>query len=95
MIDVLIFAQIVFYFSASIAIIVIGVLLSFSVYHLVRVSRHLHSIAQSFDQTSHEVKDKLAVALDNLERLPVFSFLFKSRDKSKKSGRSKSNSRGN
>ncbi|TSC81851.1 MAG: hypothetical protein G01um101420_764 [Parcubacteria group bacterium Gr01-1014_20] len=89
MIDVLIFAQIVFYFSASIAIIVIGVLLVFAIYHLVRVSRHLHSIAESFDQTSHEVKDRLAMALENLERLPVFSFLFKSRDRGHKSGRSK------
>lgn len=90
MIDVLIFAQIVFYLSASIAIITIGVLLCFAVYHLVKVSRHLHSIAKNLDQTSHEVEERLVLVLENLERLPIFSFLFKSNRKSgKQSGRDK------
>ena len=57
--DILIFAQTIFYFSFSLVIIVTGALLVIFLYHVVSISKHLHHGLDNFTEISSGILDKV------------------------------------
>ncbi len=75
--DWLIFAQTFFYFTVSFTIIVFGILSAFVIYQLIFIMKRLKNISDNLDDTTGELKEKIENILENLEKLPFFSFFFK------------------
>ncbi len=87
---VLIFAQTLYYFVVSFAIIVLGALFAIITYHLVYVTKHLRHISDNLDDTSDELKKRIEEVVERLSSLPILSYFLR-RDKphaSHKKGRS-------
>ncbi len=72
-------AQIVFYFTVSGMIIMIGVLCFIIGRHLVRIARSIEALSQNLDHASSEAGERLRDALDALSDLPILSYIFKKR----------------
>ncbi|MBI2023341.1 hypothetical protein HYT01_02130 [Candidatus Giovannonibacteria bacterium] len=88
--DILIYAQTVFYIVASIAIIVVGFMVALVAYHLVGIARSLHKIAEALSEFSEETEELLKDIIHKLMNIPILSFFLKPdmerRRKSKKHG---------
>lgn len=87
--SVLVFAQTLFYFSASIAIIIIGVIFAMAVYHLMRIAKKIHEISDNLSELSEETKKAIEEIIEKLSNLPILSFFVKKKVKkeSKHKGR--------
>jgi len=64
--DLLSFAQTFFYFSLSLAIIVVGALLSIFLYHAAAVSKHLHQGFDNITTVSSRILDKVSALFGRL-----------------------------
>lgn len=73
----LILAQTLFYFVASLAIIVFAVLLGMAAYYLIQIARQVQNLSENLNQASDEIKENIQEIFDNLSRIPLLSFLFK------------------
>jgi hypothetical protein len=73
----LIFAEIIFYFTVSLAIIAVGILCATVVYYLVRLARELEEISHNMKLASNEAGERINYILDKLSILPVLSFFLK------------------
>ncbi len=79
----LIFAQTLFYFTVSAAIIAVGVLCAVAAYHLIHITRELEELSHNLNRASSEAGERINDILDRLSDLPVLSyFLKKGRKKS-------------
>lgn len=76
--DVLFYAQTLYYFIASFAIIVLGILFAIITYHLISVSKHLQNISENLDDSSVELKERIEEVIERLSSLPLFSYFLKS-----------------
>lgn len=87
--SVLTFSEILFNLTASIAIIVIGVLIAVAVYHLMHITKKLRHIADNLSDISDNTKEAIEEIIDNLSNLPILSFFMKGKGKkeSKSKGR--------
>ncbi len=74
---VLIVSQIFFYFSVSLAIVVIGVLCIITLFHLVRITKELERISRDFRNASGDVLERIRDIVEMLSELPILSFLLK------------------
>ena len=89
----LVFAQTFYYIVASLAIVVLGMLLSIMAYHIIHITKHLRNISDNLDDTSGELKKRIEEVIERLSSLPILSYFLR-RDKSHvlhKKGRSNSN----
>ena len=73
------FAEIVFYFTVSVAIIVIGILCSIVTYHLIHIARELEKLSSNLSQASSEAGEKINDIIDRLSDLPIFSYFLRKR----------------
>ena len=73
----LILAQTIFYFTASLAIIVFGVLLGIMAYYFIQIARQVQNLSENLNQASDEIKENIKEIFDNLSRIPLLSFLFR------------------
>ncbi len=78
----LIFAQTVFYFTASLAIIVFGVLLGITAYYFIQIARQVQNLSENLNHASDEIKENITEIFDNLSRIPFLSFIFKEKKES-------------
>lgn len=73
----LIFAQTLFYFTISLAIIALAILLGIITYHFIAIAKHLRKLSADLDQASDDVRKNIEEIMDRLSDLPLFSFLLK------------------
>ncbi|MEO8065239.1 MAG: hypothetical protein ABI643_00080 [Candidatus Doudnabacteria bacterium] len=76
-----IFAQTFFFLTASVAIIVCGVLSAIVMYQLIFIMKHLEHISDNLDDTADDLKNRVKDMLDRLEEIPLLSYFFKKRKK--------------
>lgn len=86
----LLFAQILFYFSVSFAVIILAVMIGFVIYHLIKVTKSLEQISENIENASDELHENLKDALTVLGTLPILSFFFKTKKRKEKKGSKKS-----
>lgn len=77
--SVLIFSEIVFYFTVSIAIILTSVLWVVIIYDLLRITRELKKVFHNINIVSNEVGEQILEALNKLSNLPILSYFLKKR----------------
>lgn len=77
--ELFIFAQTLFYLTASVAIMVFGALCMIVIYQAISIMKHLEHISDNLDDTADEVRERIREILDRLEDLPILSYFFKKR----------------
>ena len=82
----LVFSQILFYFSVSITVIILGLMMGVVVYRVIKIAKSLQQISENIEDASDDLGERLEDVLHNLSTLPILSFFFKN----KKRGRAKS-----
>lgn len=75
----LIFAQTVFYFTVSVAIIVIGILCGILTYHLIRIARELEEISHKLNNAAHDAGERIQDVIERLSNVPILSYFLKKR----------------
>ena len=75
--EILLVAQIIYYFTVSFAILVIGVFSIIIVYHLMHITKHLGHIADNIDDASTGLKEEIEDILAALSTLPILSYFLK------------------
>jgi len=75
----LIVAQIVFYFTVSAAIIVVGILCAMVTYRLVRIARELEELSRNLNHASSEAGERINDVIDKLSDVPILSYFLKKR----------------
>lgn len=79
-----IFAQTLFFLTASIALIIIGVFWAVILYQVISLVRRLRRVLDNLDDTAEALKERVSDTLDRLETLPFLSFFFKKKSSRKK-----------
>ena len=77
-------AQTVFYFVASFAIVMIGIILCVIAYYAVQIGKRLRKISENVEKSSDEVRENIKEFFDTLSQIPFVSSFFK-KGRSKKS----------
>lgn len=75
--EFLVLAQIIFYLTVSVAIIVLGVLCAIAAYHLIRTMKHLSNISDTLEGTAKDLKHTIREIIEKLASLPILSYLLK------------------
>lgn len=75
--EVLIFAQTLYYFVVSVAIITLGTLFIIIAYHLIYIAKNLRHISNDFDGMSDELKTRIEEVIERLSSLPILSYFLK------------------
>ncbi len=70
-------SQTIFYFVASFAIIMIGVILGVIAYYTVQIGKRLKKISENVEKSSAEVRENIAELFDKLSEIPFISLFFK------------------
>lgn len=73
--DILIFAQTVFYLVVSLAILCLGIGLSIIAYQLIFVVKNIRSVSKDISDGSEEVKIKVVEIVNRVSQIPFLSFL--------------------
>lgn len=75
----LIFSEIVFNLTISLAVMVVGGLFAVIAYQLISVTRNLKKLSDNLNNASAEAGEKISEALERLSELPIFSYFFRKR----------------
>ena len=75
--EALIVSQTVFYFVASFAIVMIGVILGVIAYYGVQIGKRLQKISENMEKSSADVRENIAELFDKLSEIPFISSFFK------------------
>ena len=87
----LIFAETVFYFTVSLAVIALGVFSAMVTCRLVRIARELEELSINLNHASSEAGERIHDIIDRLSEVPILShFLKKSVPTRNEKGREKS-----
>jgi len=79
-----IFAQTLFFLTASIALIVIGTFWAVVLYQVIALVRRLQRVLDNLDDTADALRERIGDTLDRLETMPFLSFFFKKKASRKK-----------
>lgn len=71
--ELLIFAQTLFYLTVSFAILVLSTLFGLIVYYLMRITKDLSAISNNFSGASDDLRVKLEGILERLSEIPFLS----------------------
>lgn len=86
----LMFAETVFYFTVSAAVIVLGALGAVIAYHLIRIIREFGELFRDLHRAGSVAGERMNDIIDRLSNLPILSYLLKKRPAtSGKKGRGK------
>lgn len=77
----LVFSQILFYFSVSIAVIILGLMMGVVVYRVIKIAKSLQKISENIENASDDLGDRLENILNNLATMPILSFFFKNKNR--------------
>ena len=75
--NALILSQTIFYFSASVAIIVIGIIFSVGTYHLTVIVKELEAITRDIHDFTGDAEERIRDILERLSHVPLLSFFLK------------------
>lgn len=75
----LIFSEIVFNLTISLAVMVVGGLLAVIVYQLISVVRNLKELSDNLNNASEEAGERIREVLERLSEMPIFSYFFRKR----------------
>lgn len=75
--DMLVFAQTLYYLVVSVAIIVLGTLFVVIAYYLISIAKHLGHISDNLDDTSGDLKKRIEEIVERLSSLPILSYFLK------------------
>lgn len=75
----LIFSEIIFNLTISLAVMVVGGLLAIIAYHLISVVQELKELSGNLNSASVEVGERVNDIIDRLSDLPVLSYFLKKR----------------
>lgn len=73
----LMFAEIVFYFTVSLAVITFGVLGAIGTYRLIRIARELEALSRNLNHASSEAGELIHDIIDRLSDVPILSYFLK------------------
>ncbi len=65
--NTLIVSQIIFYFTASIAIIALGILLSYAIYQLIRILKNTRDVSEDISNTYAKTKRKIKKVISSIK----------------------------
>lgn len=74
---VLIVAETIFYFTVSLAIIVIGILVAMVTYHVIHIARELEGLSRNLHNASSEAGERINDIIDRLSDVPFLSYFLK------------------
>ncbi len=77
LITTLIFSQILFYITVSLAIIVLGIMIGLAVYHVIKIAKSLEVISENIENLSSDLQESIEGILEKLSIVPFFSMFFK------------------
>ena len=86
--DILFFAQSIFYVAASIFIVVLGVVFIIIGYYTASIARHVYKISENLTKASAEVKKNVEGVIEKLYAMPIVSLFMRNRNITEK-GRGK------
>ena len=86
--DLLTFSQILFNFVGSIAFIVLGVLLTLSIYYFLKTAKNISEIVEKINSASDDIKNKIVSFFEKLSNLSFLSFLNRKKESHKKGRKS-------
>ena len=75
----LIVSETVFYFTVSLAIIVIGALFAVVTYHLINIAKELAELSRNLNDAASDAGERINEIIDRLSDLPVLSYFLKER----------------
>ncbi len=75
--DMLIFAQTVFYLAAALAVISVAILFAMLIYYLANIAKNLSNASKNISEASQDAKEKIRDLLEKLSGFPFLSFLKK------------------
>lgn len=81
--NILLFAQTLFYFTVSLAIIAFAVIAILFARYCLRVMASLERVAENMGDTSEDIKESIREMIEKLASIPFVSFLFKRRKEAK------------
>lgn len=86
--NILIIAQIVFYFSMSLAVIGLGILIGIKSYEHILIARDLRALLEKAVEATGAAEERVEEFFDKLSALPFLSYFFtKTRKRTHKKGR--------
>ncbi|MEK7069267.1 MAG: hypothetical protein AAB945_00545 [Patescibacteria group bacterium] len=65
--NTLIVSQIIFYFTTSIAIIALGILLSYAIYQLIRILKNTRDVSEDISNTYAKTKKKIKKVISSIK----------------------------
>lgn len=75
--DMLVFAQTLYYLVVSLAIIVLGSLFAVITYHLIKIAKNLQDISDNMEESSDDFKKRIEEIVERLASLPILSYFLK------------------
>lgn len=73
----LIFSQIVFYFTVSLAIIIVAALFGIFIYLLIETAKEIRKVFKNINIVSNEIGEQTKNIINIVSNLPIFSYFFK------------------
>jgi hypothetical protein len=73
----LLLGQILFYFTVSIAVIVLGVFFSIIAYYLMRTARNLEALSKNLHEATDEAVERISEIIERLSDLPILSYFLR------------------
>ena len=80
----LMFSEIFFYFTASAAIIFVGIFFMVFAYRIIRITKELEKISSNLNHASSEVYEWISDIIDRLSNIPILSYFLEKRSTKQK-----------
>ncbi len=89
--DILFFAQIVFFVGGAIFFIILALMIFMVGYYTASIARHIGHISENIDKASGEITEHIEMVIEKLHAMPFFSSFMRKWTQGKKNGRKKVN----
>ena len=74
----------IFFFISSISVVVLTILISIGVFYLIKILRDFSKISETLKQTASDLGEKVKNMQEDISKIPIIGFLFKSKQKKNK-----------
>lgn len=74
----------IFFFISSVSVVVLTILLSIGVFYLIKILRDFSKISETLNQTASDIGEKVKNMQEDISKIPIIGFLFKSKQKKNK-----------
>ncbi len=73
----LIFAETIFYFTVSFAVITIGISCAIVTRHLIRIAREIEDLSRNLNHASSEAGERINDIIERLSDIPILSYFLR------------------